>query len=117
MKWIVSLILLSYVLICGCSSASTATDENPEWLNQLIRKLESAPVANPPASITRYEYKGQLVYYIPPRSGDIPSTLLDASGNVLCMPDGGITGEGDGRCPDFFDERKNGQVIWQDPRS
>jgi len=74
-------------------------------------------VANPPASITQYEYKGQAVYYIPPRCCDITSTLYDADGNIVGHPDGGITGQGDGRVPDFFDERTNEKAIWVDSRT
>ena len=35
---------------------------------------------------------------------------------VICHPDGGITGRGDGRCPDFFVERRNERVVWRDQR-
>ncbi|MFQ5872937.1 MAG: hypothetical protein ACE5JL_03945 [Dehalococcoidia bacterium] len=89
----------------------------PTWLTGLIRKLENEPVANPPASITQYEYKGQTVYFLPQRCCDIFSNLYDAEGNIIAHPDGGITGQGDGRAPDFFEERTNEEVIWKDPRT
>ncbi len=89
----------------------------PDWLTGLIQRLGNEPVANPPTSITRYEYKDQIVYYVPPRFADIFSDLYDANGNLIGHPDGGITGRGDGRFPDFFTERKNGTVIWTDARS
>ena len=63
------------------------------------------PVANPPASVTRYDYKGNTVYFVPQRCCDIFSDLYDAEGNIIGHPDGGITGQGDGRVPDFFQER------------
>ena len=88
----------------------------PEWLTQLIRKLESAPPANPPARLTRYTYRDQTVFYLPPRCCDIASILYDADGKVLCKPDGGLTGAGDGRCSDFSKERKDERLIWQDTR-
>jgi len=89
----------------------------PEWLTSLIQKQEHEPVANPPASITRYEYKGQTVYFLPQRCCDIFSVLYDADGTVIGHPDGGITGQGDGRVPDFFQERKAGRLIWNDQRT
>ncbi|MCX7048319.1 MAG: hypothetical protein NTX50_22895 [Candidatus Sumerlaeota bacterium] len=89
---------------------------NPEWLGALIAKFESAPAGNPQRRIYRYEYKGQTVYYVPPQSADRFSVLYDAQGKVIGAPDGGFTGRGDGRCPDFFKERKNEQLIWQDKR-
>jgi len=98
----------------------TATPTPPSlsrWLADLIRKLETEPVANPPASITQYEYKGQTVYFLPQRCCDIFSNLYDAEGNIIGHPDGGITGQGDGRAPDFFGERTNEQLIWEDERT
>ena len=95
---------------------STPTPEIPDWLTDLIQRLEHEPVANPPASITRYEYKGQTVYFLPQRCCDIFSDLYNADGNIIAHPDGGITGQGDGRAPDFFEERRNEQLIWADER-
>ena len=89
----------------------------PEWLTDLIQRLENEPVADPPASITQYEYKGQTVYFLPQRCCDIFSDLYDATGNIIGHPDGGITGQGDGRALDFFEERSNEQVTWEDHRA
>ncbi|MBU1101268.1 MAG: hypothetical protein KKA84_12780 [Bacteroidetes bacterium] len=55
-----------------------------------------------------------MVYYVPPQCCDQFSTLYDKDGNIICAPDGGITGQGDGRGSDFFAERKNKKLIWQD---
>ncbi len=90
--------------------------EPRQWLTALIAKLEADPVANPPARIAQFDYRDEKVYYLPPRCCDIPSTLYDAAGAVICSPDGGFTGKGDGRCPDFFAERKNDRTIWSDKR-
>ena len=110
---IISFLSLIFILACN---QSTAPDENPEWINDLIKKYQSEPVGNPPQSIWRYEYKGIIVYYVPPQCCDQFSTLYDMLSNVICAPNGGITGRGDGRCPDFFEERKSEKLIWQDPR-
>jgi hypothetical protein len=57
------------------------------------------------------------VYFLPVyQCCDFFSTLFDAQGEIICHPDGGITGHGDGRCPDFFDERENGRIVWTDDR-
>jgi hypothetical protein len=87
-----------------------------KWLTNLIQKLQNEPVANPPASIIQYEYRGQTVFFLPQRCCDIPSTLYDAAGNIMGHPDGGITGQGDGRVPDFFEERSNERIVWEDGR-
>jgi hypothetical protein len=109
------LILLVALLLSACSqSASTG---NPAWVDQLIQQFEKQPVGNPPQSIWRYEYNGQVVYYIPAQCCDQYSTLLDAQGNLLCAPDGGFVGGGDGKCLDFFEQRSSEQLIWQDVRT
>ena len=106
-------------LVSGDQSPTTGdgAGEIPDWLKALIRSFETDPEANPPTYIAQYEYKGQTVYYVPPRCCDIFSDLHDADGNIIGHPDGGITGQGDGRVPDFFDERTNEQVVWGDKRT
>ena len=89
----------------------------PNWIIVLTDQFKSEPVGNPPQSIWRYDYNGQEVYYVPAQCCDMYSTLYDADGNVLCAPDGGITGRGDGKCTDFQDKRTNETLIWQDKRS
>lgn len=89
----------------------------PEWLIDLVDQMEGQPPANPPAFIAKYEYQGMDVYYLPPSCCDVPSALFDEEGTVLCSPDGGLSGHGDGRCPDFFETRQNQRTVWQDSRS
>jgi len=111
---ILNLVILAFfLLLAGCSSGTQS--ENPKWVDQLIKKYESEPVGNPPQSIWRYEFQGQTVYYVPPQCCDQFSSLYDAAGDVMCAPDGGLTGSGDGRCPDFFSERTSETLIWEDP--
>jgi Domain of unknown function (DUF6970) len=107
--------IMMMFLIIGCTQPTQS--ENPAWVDKLIKQYESDPVGNPPLSIWRYGYNGQVVYFVPAHCCDITSVVYDAQGNVLCAPDGGITGKGDGRCPDFFSQRTNEQLIWQDSRT
>lgn len=88
----------------------------PEWLSRLIQKLENEPLADPPLSVIQYRYEGRMVYYVPPRCCDIFSDLYDADGNVIARPEGGITGKGDGRAPEFSEQRRDGKLVWKDPR-
>jgi len=108
--------ILLPLLLIGCNH-STSPDENPGWVKNLIATYEKDPVGNPPQSIWQYEYNGQVVYYVPPQCCDQFSTLYDANGTVICAPDGGITGQGDGKCSDFFQERRNEKLIWKDSRT
>ena len=89
------------------------TEPVPEWLAAIIDQLEHPPVSNPPEFIAQYKYQGQVVYYVGPRCCDIPSTLYSAAGAVLCAPDGGFSGGGDGRCPDFMAARSDEKILWR----
>jgi len=99
----------------NCSNPSSTTDI-PEWIDSLIIEFKNQPVGNPPQSIWEYTYRDQTVYYVPPQCCDQFSTLYDFKGNIMCAPDGGFTGNGDGKCPDFFEKRTDEKLIWKDDR-
>ncbi len=115
------LLVVLAMVASGCAAVQPSPTPNvpagtPGWVTKMISDYVSKPVENPPAKIVRYEFKGQTVYYIPPPCCDQYSRLFDAQGQLLCAPDGGLTGRGDGKCPDFGAQRKNDQLVWQDPR-
>jgi len=85
-------------------------NNNPSWVNELLKKETN----DSPASLIKCFYKDNIVYYVSPRCCDIPSTLYDEEGNVICSPDGGFSGKGDEKCTDFFDTRKDCVTIWED---
>ncbi|MFD2246746.1 DUF6970 domain-containing protein [Pontibacter ruber] len=121
--WVTLLLLLSMAEACKpfpsapAVPASTPADQQlAPWLTTLIQQLQEEKPANPPAKIYRYTYNNQEVYYLTGRCCDIPSKLFNVKGDVLCEPDGGITGKGDGKCPDFFEKRTNETLIWEDKR-
>ena len=114
------LALLILVLSAGCGGTPAAPDSavaSPAWLTTVIRQLETQPVANPPAFIARYQYKGDTVYFVPQRCCDVMSVVYRSDGAVICRADGGFAGTGDGRCPDFLAERRDERIVWRDPRS
>ena len=108
-------LLLLSLLLTGCTK-NDVPKGTPDCITDRITQLESLSVSNPPAKIWQYTYNRQTVYYIPPKCCDIPSVLLNENCNTICSPDGGITGGGDGKCPDFFKTRTNEKLIWADPR-
>lgn len=134
-RWLVTLIASATLLIalsaCGVgpgliptstpgTNSPTATPlpsvSAPEWVLELIAGFEQDEVANPPLSVSEYEYGGRTVYFVPQRCCDIYSDLYDADGNLIAHPDGGITGSGDGRAADFFEVAELVRVVWTDPR-
>jgi hypothetical protein len=116
-------LVVSVSALWGCSYCPApssfpddALEDSPDWVAELVETMQREKVANPPASLWRYSYRGNAVYFVPPRCCDIPSILYDAGGTVICSPDGGIGGGGDGRCPDFFEARSDEALVWQDLR-
>jgi hypothetical protein len=112
-------VCVALLLSLGCGhghSAPTEPTAIPSWLQSLIDQIQREPVTSPPSAMYSYRYRGDTVYYRPSRCCDIRSVLYDANGLVLCEPDGGIGGGGDGRCPDFLAARTDERLIWRDPR-
>ncbi|WP_231403080.1 DUF6970 domain-containing protein [Hymenobacter guriensis] len=93
------------------------TTARPAWLQKRIAELGATEKPqNPKARILSYRLDGQLVYYFNAPCCDQYSTLYSAKGTVLCRPDGGFTGRGDGKCPDFEKKRTEERLVWEDPR-
>ena len=90
--------------------------KRPKWLEDRIQQHMAEKKANPPVHIYSYQYNGATVYYETSPCCDQYTTLYAADGKVLCHPDGGLTGRGDGKCADFSKNRTEEKLVWQDPR-
>jgi hypothetical protein len=113
--WMVHRFVLTLFLLSLISGAAFAQTEDPPFVTQLIERFKSAPPGKSPGAVWRYLYKGAPVFYVPRLACcDIPSDLYDVGGNLMCHPDGGIAGSGDGKCLDFFLERSEGERLWSD---
>ncbi len=115
--WLFVIIVLVIIAVVFLLIPKKISENEPKWVKNLITNEIDDPVANPPASLSKCTYNSEIVYYLPPRCCDIFSVLYDEQGEVICAPDGGFTGGGDGRCSDFFEERKNCELLWEDSRS
>ena len=62
-------------------------------------------------------YLGKTAYYVRSRCCDNYNDLYNQSGDIICSPDGGITGNGDGKCSSAGKEfsRKGFKQIWNRP--
>jgi hypothetical protein len=113
--------LVAFIALTACVAAApsdgpAAQSPLPAVVTALIHDLEGQPPANPPGYVASYDYRGEVVYYVPPRCCDIFSDLYDATGQIICHPDGGLAGKGDGGCPDFLSQRTNEKILWRDTR-
>lgn len=117
------------LLVLGCSCRSTkkntvvarehevvAANRLPGCIQSMIEKFKAEERQNPPRQIFAYQYKGQTVYYVTAPCCDFFSELYDSTCLLMAQPDGGFTGRGDGRAPDFADLRTQERLIWKDER-
>jgi len=102
-------------LFTQCKTSQLPADV-PSCIKKMIRQIEKDSIRNPAASVWQYQYNGNTVYYIPPYCCDLMGQLFDSNCNLICNPDGGITGAGDGKCRDFISKRSNERLIWKDSR-
>ena len=65
-----------------------------------------------PQRVVEYIYRGKKVYYVVMPCCDFFNEVYDANCKLLGSPDGGFTGKGDGKLPDFFSGAKNEKLIW-----
>ncbi|WP_374758097.1 DUF6970 domain-containing protein [Fibrella forsythiae] len=113
--WVRSALLIGLSCTLSCSTDAIPAD-TPACIRDQIAQMQAAPVRNPRGSVTQYSYKGRAVYYIPSDCCDGLNVLLDADCTVICAPDGGFSGSGDGRCRDFYQTATDKKLIWQDDR-
>lgn len=85
-------------------------------IRDMIDRYKRESLTNPPRTVNSYQYKGKTVYHITSDCCDQFNIVYDVNCNIICYPDGGITGSGDGSCTDFFDIATNKTLIWKDPR-
>ena len=96
--------------------AESDNTARPAWLEARIVAVLAERKRNPITRILRYQYQGKAVYYVSAPCCDQYSQVFDTKGTLICQPDGGITGKGDGQCPDFEKNKSDEKLVWQDPR-
>lgn len=85
----------------------------PACIQKKIDSFKLKETHEMPQRVVAYEYKGKTVYYVEMPCCDFFNEVYDDTCNYLGAPDGGFTGKGDGKLPDFIEERKNEQLIWK----
>ncbi len=132
MKTITLFIAILALSLSACAQKAAESKSEPNisakldttlpWLQIKIWDYQSKPVSNPPRSVVKTTFEGKPVYYVPAVCCDIPSELYAEDGALMCYPSGGITGNGDGKCPkfkleylDYIKDNKT-NIVWQDKR-
>jgi len=88
----------------------------PTCIKNKIDSFKLKEVHEKPQRVTAYTYKGKKVYYVVMACCDFFNEVYDDKCNFLGSPDGGFTGQGDGKLPDFFKEATNEKLIWGTPK-
>jgi hypothetical protein len=122
---IIVLLVATFILSLSACAQKPALDTTLPWLQIKIWDYQSKPVSNPARSVIKTTYEDKPVYYVPPVCCDVPSELYAEDGKLICYPSGGITGNGDGKCPKFrieyLDNKTNitdnkNTIVWEDKR-
>jgi hypothetical protein len=105
-----------FLLLAAAGCKKEEPQGVPPCIQAKINEIAKQPPASPPRHVYSYQYQGRMVYYFTDECCDIPSSLYDRDCSLICAPDGGISGQGDGRCPDFFSARQDEKLVWKDER-
>jgi hypothetical protein len=107
------------ILIACIASCTTNKNQGNKGISGmppcLVTKIEGMKTDqhNSPETVTEYNYKGQPVFYLSMPCCDQFNTVYDGDCNYLGAPDGGLTGRGDGKLPDFFTNATDKKVVWK----
>ena len=85
----------------------------PACIKNKIDSFKVKEAHERPQKVVEYMYKGKKVYYVVMPCCDFFNEVYDENCKMLGSPDGGFTGKGDGKLPDFFTEAKNEKLIWE----
>ena len=109
-------ILLGFFLLLNSCDKSESEIDAPSCIIKEIQQIENVDVRNPPAKVWKWEVDEQIYYYITSSCCDQFNYLYDVNCIVVCAPDGGITGSGDGNCPAFVGQIEK-TLVWEDERN
>jgi len=84
----------------------------PAWLSQRIAEFEADPERADALEVWALTYQGRPAYYFFSNCCDRYNPLHDATGQVICAPNGGIVNQGDGRCPGALHASPERTRIW-----
>ena len=99
----------------SCAKDNTQDLGLPNCIRAKIEIIKSLPVENPPREVWKWMVDGNTYFYFSAVCCDQFSELYDSNCNLICHPDGGLTGVGDGNCPTFIGPIIK-TLVWKDPR-
>jgi len=88
----------------------------PNCIKNKIDSFKLKEAHEKPQRVIQYLYKGKKVFYVVMPCCDFFNEVYDDTCNYMGAPDGGFTGKGDGKIPDFFTEAKSEKLVWGTPK-
>ncbi len=100
--------LIVILVLVGATACERFPKGTPSCIKKEIRKNKDCV-----KKVVEYEYQGKTVYLFEPFATPACSYIVyDENCNYLCSPSGGISGKGDGKCPDFNETAIKKETIW-----
>lgn len=105
---------LLFLSLNSCQKLDLEVDV-PNCIETKIMNIMNEPVQNPAAEVWEWKDDQNTYYYIISGCCDQYNYLYNDKCNVVCAPDGGFTGLGDGNCTSFQGQVQK-TLVWKDPR-
>jgi hypothetical protein len=117
----IRLMVISFAVLAslgsGCNKEGKEENTPKSCIDSLKEQIQNLPPQTPPATIWQYTYNGSVVYLVPAPCCDRFNPLYNVDCEIICHPDGGITGKGDGKCNYFHSSATDKELLWKDTRS
>lgn len=108
-------LLIGLIFFNASCEKSNLNIDAPNCIENEIKKIKIEEVRNPPAQVWKWEVDGLTYYYITSDCCDQYNYLYNNNCEIICAPDGGLIGSGDGNCPNFIEPIKK-TLLWKDNR-
>lgn len=128
MKYLALLLIIPFLSATECGKKKKDTNAEEEKTEVVEKNAESIPAcikkiieegkketpSTAPIQVDEYLFNGKKVYLLTAQCCDFFNEVLDENCAKICAPSGGITGAGDGNCPEFNKEAKLVKNIWKE---
>ena len=115
MKKFLTFLIAGIITLVSCEKSDLNIDA-PICIKDKIEVLMNNNVTNPPTQVWKWEVASETYFYITSDCCDQYNILYSENCEVVCAPDGGFTGQGDGKCLDFNEEIVK-TLVWKDNRN
>jgi hypothetical protein len=99
----------------ACKKVDTA-EAVPNCVDKKIHEILEVDPHSTAAEVWKWETGDKTYYYFTSDCCDQFNYLYDTDCNLVCAPDGGLSGGGSGDCPEFTNLIEK-TLVWEDDRN